>query len=113
MSETLAQQESTKKWHEVSHLDDLWEGEMVGVEAAGTSVLLVNVDGTVYAYRNQCPHQTWPLDDGDLDNKKLTCAQHLWEFDVSTGKGINPSTCSLATYQCKVDDEGAISVCVG
>ncbi|MBV6755015.1 Rieske (2Fe-2S) protein [Rhodococcus opacus] len=107
MSETLAQQ-----WHKVLHLDDLWEGEMESVEVDGKPVLLINHDGDVLAYQNRCPHQEWPLNDGDLEDKKLTCAQHLWEFDVTTGKGINPSTCSLVTYQCKVDDNGDILVCV-
>jgi toluene monooxygenase system ferredoxin subunit len=108
MSETLQQQ-----WHQVSHLDDLWEGEMEAVEVEGKPVLLVNLDGNVIAYQNRCPHQEWPLNDGDLDDNKLTCAQHLWEFDVTTGKGINPSTCALTGYQCKVDDDGTISVSLG
>ncbi|MEN0137030.1 MAG: Rieske 2Fe-2S domain-containing protein [Rhodococcus sp. (in: high G+C Gram-positive bacteria)] len=107
MSETLAQQ-----WHKVSHLDDLWEGEMEAVEVEGKPVLLINLDGEVLAYQNRCPHQEWPLNDGDLEDKKLTCAQHLWEFDVTTGKGINPSTCSLNGYRCKVEDNGDILVCV-
>ncbi|TWE09983.1 Rieske 2Fe-2S domain-containing protein [Rudaeicoccus suwonensis] len=105
MGDTLAQQ-----WHVVSHLDDLWEGEMVAVDVQGQSVLLVNVDGDVFAYRNRCPHQEWPLDDGDLDGEKLTCAQHLWEFDVSTAEGINPANTTLVRYACSVDDDGAISV---
>lgn len=108
MGETLTQQ-----WHEVSHLDDLWEGEMEAVEVEGKPVVLINIDGEVWAYQNRCPHQAWPLDDGDLEDEKLTCANHLWEFDVTTGKGINPANCSLVGYQCKVDDDGAIWVCVG
>lgn len=108
MSETL-----TGQWHQVSSLDDLWEGEMEAVEVEGQKVLLANVDGEVFAYRNQCPHQEWPLDDGDLEEKKLTCAQHLWEFDVTTGKGVNPANCALVGYQCRVDDDGAISVSLG
>ncbi|MFJ2618303.1 Rieske 2Fe-2S domain-containing protein [Glutamicibacter sp. NPDC087344] len=105
MSETIPQQ-----WQEVSSLDDLWEGEMTAVEVKGKSVLLVNHDGEVLAYKNRCPHQEWALDDGDLDGNKLTCAQHLWEFDVCTAKGINPSTHSLSAYPCQVAEDGTISV---
>ncbi|MGW0035495.1 Rieske 2Fe-2S domain-containing protein [Gordonia sp. NPDC003376] len=107
MGETVHQH-----WHQVSHLDDLWEGEMESVVVEGTPVLLVNLDGTVVAYQNRCPHQEWPLDDGDLDDNKLTCAQHLWEFDARTGKGINPSSCALVGYDCRVDEDGSISVAV-
>ncbi|MFJ4026807.1 Rieske 2Fe-2S domain-containing protein [Paenarthrobacter sp. NPDC089714] len=108
MSETIPQ-----TWHEVSNIDDLWEGEMTAVEVEGKSVLLVNNDGEVLAFKNRCPHQEWPLDDGDLDGRKLTCAQHLWEFDVCTAKGINPSTHHLTQYPCQVNDEdGTISVSI-
>lgn len=113
MGETVTQ-EPTRQWHEVFHLDDLWEGELEAVEVEGRSVLLINLgDGEVVAYKNRCPHQEWPLSDGDLDERKLTCANHLWEFDVTTGKGINPANCSLVGYQVKVDGSGAILVCVG
>lgn len=105
MGETLTQQ-----WHEVASLDDLWEGEMTAVEVEGRPVLLINLDGEVLAYENRCPHQVWPLDDGDLEEEKLTCAQHLWEFDVSTGKGINPPTTTLVRFDTRVDDDGNISV---
>ena len=100
----------TRQWHDVSNIDDIWEGEMISVDVQGTTVLLVNNDGEILAFRNRCPHQEWPLDDGDLDGTKLTCAQHLWEFDVCTGKGIKPTTHSLSTYAARVADDGTISV---
>jgi toluene monooxygenase system ferredoxin subunit len=28
----------------------------------------------------------------------LTCANHLWEFDALTGKGINPGNCQLTAF---------------
>ena len=58
--------------------------------APGETVLLVNIDGTVRAYSNRCPHQASALDEGDLDGETLTCAKHLWEFNAVTGCGINP-----------------------
>jgi len=53
-------------------------------------VLLVNVDGDVRAYRNQCPHQAWALSEGDFDGETITCARHMWEFDARSGKGGQP-----------------------
>lgn len=103
---------STQQWHAVMNVDDLWEGELESVEVGDTSVLLINLGEQVVAYKNRCPHQAWPLHDGDLEDTTLTCAQHLWEFDVSTGKGVNPSTCALISYPCKVDDDGTVQVCL-
>lgn len=104
---------STQNWQEAIQLDDLWEGDMIGVELDGRQILLINVDGEVYAYRNRCPHQAWALDQGELEDGVLTCSRHLWEFDARTGRGVNPDNCALARYPCRVTDEGAVLVDLG
>jgi toluene monooxygenase system ferredoxin subunit len=94
----------------VMELDELWEGDMTGVKVGTTSVLLVNVDGEIRAYENRCPHQAWPLEEGDLDGRELTCVNHHWVFDAVTGKGINPDDCALNSFAVQVDDNGMICV---
>lgn len=96
----------TSVWRKASDTDDLWAGEMTGVDVSGTDVLLVNVDGEVRAYENRCPHQGWPLDEGDFDGETITCAHHLWEFDASTGLGVNPAGSWLTAFPCRVTDHG-------
>jgi toluene monooxygenase system ferredoxin subunit len=86
-------------WERVCAADDVWEGEMsFRCLSDGTPVLLVNADGQIRAYRGTCPHQHNSLADADLDDGVITCPAHLWEFDASTGAGINPSTARLAEY---------------
>jgi toluene monooxygenase system ferredoxin subunit len=41
----------------VALLDDLWNGEMMGLEVDGNHILLINVDDRIYAYADACPHQ--------------------------------------------------------
>jgi toluene monooxygenase system ferredoxin subunit len=86
---------------------------MTAVTVDGESVLLVNVDGTIRAYANQCPHQASALDQGDLDGEKLTCGTHLWEFSALTGLGINPADARLKSYGCQVGEDGTICVDIG
>lgn len=93
-------------------LDELWEGEMIGVTAGATKVLLVNADGDIRAYENRCPHQAWALDEGEFDGEKIICSRHLWEFNPLSGNGINPSDCSLKSFPCQVDEDGMICVSV-
>jgi toluene monooxygenase system ferredoxin subunit len=104
---------TTGQWTEAMHLDDLWDGEMEGVEVGGKQVLLVNIDGDVRAYRNRCPHQEWALSEGDFDGETITCARHLWVFDARSGTGVNPDNCALARYPCRVDEDGTIFVDAG
>lgn len=104
---------TTVLWRELMRIDDLWEGDMAPVDVAGAKVLLVNVDGDVKAYENRCPHQAWGLDEGDLDGQTLTCVRHMWQFDVASGRGINPDDVCLKTYPCEVGEDGVIRVDVG
>jgi toluene monooxygenase system ferredoxin subunit len=91
-------------------LDDLWEGEMVGVRIGKLEVLLINLGPAgVHAFDNRCPHAGSRLSEGILRSGKLTCATHLWEFDATTGHGINPRSCRLRTYPVKIAD-GAVMV---
>jgi toluene monooxygenase system ferredoxin subunit len=103
----------TARWRDTINIDDLWEGDMTAVTVDGQAVLLVNLDGTVLAYSNRCPHQASALDEGDLDGQTLTCAKHLWEFNVATGRGINPDDARLTSFSCQVGDDGTIYVDIG
>jgi toluene monooxygenase system ferredoxin subunit len=103
----------TTRWRETINVDDLWEGDMTAVTVDGESVLLVNIDGTVRAYSNRCPHQESPLDEGDLDGEKLTCSRHMWEFNARTGCGINPDDARLKSFGCLAGDDGTIYVDIG
>ena len=88
----------------VSDLDELWAGEMLGVEVDGTRVLLVHTDdGVIQAIQAMCPHQAVPLEDGELCARTLTCAAHRWEIDVVAGTGINPKHSEVALYPTRVE----------
>ena len=87
----------------IASLDDLWSGEMMGLDVDGTTVLLVNVDDRIYAYWDACPHQKSRLSEGTLTGKMLRCASHHWEFDVCTGRGINPQNACLKALPVTVE----------
>lgn len=96
----------------VSDLDELWAGEMMGVDVEGTRVLLVHTqDGVIQAVQALCPHQAVLFEDGELCGNAVVCAAHRWEIDVVSGEGINPSHASVALYPTKVQD-GEIYVSV-
>ena len=82
--------------------------------ADGTEILLVYADGgALKAFQNICPHQHFELVDGTLNDNVLTCRAHLWQFDVRSGKGINPSDCALAVYPTKIDGDDVYIDVVG
>ena len=44
-----------------------------------------NHEGAVYAVTDACPHDGGPLSSGFVEDGKLVCARHGWEFDADTG----------------------------
>ena len=92
-------------FHKVAKVEDLWSGEMIGLEVDGEQILLVNVDNHFYAYADACPHQKSRLSEGTLTDKILRCARHHWEFDVCSGSGVNPPNACLKVFPIRVDGE--------
>ncbi len=90
-------------FRKVASLDDLWSGEMIGLDVSGHSVVLVNVDDHIYAYADECPHQKSRLSEGSLLGKTLRCARHHWEFNVCTGHGINPQNACLKILPVSIE----------
>jgi toluene monooxygenase system ferredoxin subunit len=87
----------------VARTDDLWSGEMVGLEVDGRQILLVNIDSRVYAHLDACPHQNSRLSEGTLTGTVLRCSRHHWEFDACSGYGVNPQSARLTSLPVKLD----------
>lgn len=89
----------------VAALDDVDEGEMYPIEVDGEPVCLTRIDGTIYAFTDNCTHISGPLNEGDLDGCVVTCPWHGAQFDVRNGKVVRgPARQDLYTYPVKVED---------
>jgi len=85
-------------------IDDVWEGEMASFDMDGQEILIVHAsEGNILAWQGVCPHQDIPLSEGKLEFGLLTCRAHLWQFDVATGRSVNPTGCELAQYPVRIE----------
>ncbi|HYJ11680.1 MAG TPA: Rieske 2Fe-2S domain-containing protein [Polyangiaceae bacterium] len=82
---------------------ELWIGEMRAVVHRGVPLLLVRHEHGVSAYRDRCPHQGYPLSQGELKDGVLTCGLHGHKFDAASGDGVNPRRPCLAGFSCWVE----------
>ena len=60
------------------------------VRQGGKQIALFRLaDGAVRACNNRCPHEGYPLSEGDLAEEgggcRLTCNWHNWKFDLESG----------------------------
>ncbi len=79
---------------------------MAAFEVDGREVLLVHLPGgDVRAIQAICPHQAQPLVEGELRGCVLTCRAHRWEFDVATGKSVNPEGEEVRVFPVQVEND--------
>ena len=85
-------------------LSDVPPGTMHPVDVGETHMMIVNVDGSLYAVDRICTHETADLSRGFLIDSEVTCPLHLSRFEVRTGTVQNPpATTPLRTYKLRVD----------
>jgi toluene monooxygenase system ferredoxin subunit len=83
--------------------EDLWVGEMCGLMVGRVPVVVMNVDGVLFALQDCCAHQRVKLSEGRLDGCTLTCAAHGWIYDATTGCGINPGDVRVSRFPVRVE----------
>ncbi len=75
---------------DVGPLSDLPPGELKAVEADGEPILLANVAGEAYAFKNVCAVDgRLPLDGGRLTGAVLVCPWHNCAYDARSGKRVD------------------------
>ena len=60
-----------------------------GVVEVG-AICLANVDGTLSALDNLCPHRQGPLGQGWIEGEAVVCPWHAWAFHAKTGRAEYP-----------------------
>jgi nitrite reductase/ring-hydroxylating ferredoxin subunit len=79
---------------------------MVVVVVKGARIAVANVQGTFYAFEDECTHEQCSLAEGDLAGTTVTCMCHGAEFDVRSGKVLAPpAVLPLHTYRTRVEDD--------
>lgn len=70
----------------IAAADEIQDGVPFGAEIDGDPVCVVRVDGELYAFDDRCPHRGAKLSEGWLEGTTITCKQHTWEYDVTSGE---------------------------
>jgi 3-phenylpropionate/trans-cinnamate dioxygenase ferredoxin subunit len=68
----------------VGALDELPPGGRKLAFTGGRSIVPFNVEGTVHAIENSCPHNGASLASGQFDGRFLRCPGHGLRFDLTT-----------------------------
>ena len=87
----------------VMNMEDLKEGKLTRVDAAGIPAVLFKQSGTIYAIGAVCTHLGGPLDEGTCENGEVTCPWHGSRFRMSDGAVVNgPAVYAQPTFAVRI-----------
>ena len=81
------------------------------VVVRGRELAVFNLNGEFFAVDNICPHKGGPLGAGLLNEERIFCPMHGWEFEVKTGACLTRPDRPVKTHSVQVRD-GQVQVCV-
>ena len=86
-------------------------GEMRVAHINNMDILLVNLEGTVYAMDDECSHAACSLGDGYLEDGMVECPCHGSSFDPRTGAPHSlPATKPVRVYPVRRAAGGALEI---
>ena len=72
---------------------------------AERKVCVINAEGVLFACEATCPHERFPLCEGFVDGTTLTCLEHLWQWDLTTGDPVGRAEQPLTMFALEIDPE--------
>ena len=73
-------------FYRAAEISEFSENQPLRKEINGWHLLLVNEGGSLYAFRNLCPHVGVRMNTARIKDGALICPNHLAHFDLSTGR---------------------------
>ncbi len=98
-------------YQRVSGADDFGGKPIHAVEVDDLSILLVQLDGEVYAVQNRCGDTPLPLQFSVLEGATLKCSWHGCVYDIRTGRRLDMEGDSIPVYPVSVNEEGIHIAC--
>ncbi|WP_434664565.1 Rieske 2Fe-2S domain-containing protein [Paraburkholderia sp. A3BS-1L] len=74
-----------KREVDIGAADSLAPGQRKLAFIDGRSVVVFNVEGSLHAIENSCPHNGASMASGHLEGSLITCPAHGLRFDLHTG----------------------------
>jgi len=89
---------------QITTMADLEQDGLAGAQVAGVELVAVPGREGVRVFAGRCPHQGTLLAEGHVENGRLTCRAHGWQFDQENGRKVDdPQTC-LHQFSTQVEN---------
>ena len=93
-----------KRYQKVAAATDVPLGAGIKVTIDDEDIALFNRGGEFFAINDLCPHRGAPLSEGFLDQDRVFCPLHCFDFHLQTGRSEMVPHLMVTTYPTKVED---------
>jgi nitrite reductase (NADH) small subunit len=91
-------------WLPALKVTELAEGAGTSLVLDGKKVALFHLGGKFYAMADSCMHRGGPLGTGHVEEGRVTCPWHAWDFEIKTGKCLTMEGEAQKTFPVKVEN---------
>ena len=84
------------------------EGQAKEFTVAGKIICVANVEGEYSAMDNVCIHRGGPLGQGVVEDGKIVCPWHGWQYDPKSGEAAHNPNAKVAVYPLKIEGEDVL-----
>jgi 3-phenylpropionate/trans-cinnamate dioxygenase ferredoxin subunit len=93
-------------WVKVCTTYELLPGERAVAWDGDTAILVLNIDGELYAIEDRCTHDEYPLSDGVLHGTQIECVLHGARYDLRDGSPqCAPAHTPVAKFPVRVEGD--------
>jgi nitrite reductase (NADH) small subunit len=72
------------------------------------TVCIANVEGTISAMDNVCLHRGGPIGQGTVEEGKIVCPWHGWQYDPKSGEARHNPAARLKVYPIKLEGDDVL-----
>jgi len=85
-------------------VDELLARVPVRFLANDVEVVAIRVGEEVHVLHGRCPHRYAPLTDAVVEDERIVCPHHGWDFQLSTGRSDGVPGAAVARFRSRTDD---------
>lgn len=89
-------------WVSAVELDEIPENDIKIIDLNDHSLILSRNGQAVSCFENSCAHLGMPMDMGTVENGKLSCPHHAFEYLLTTGECLTVPEVQLQTHAVRV-----------
>ena len=89
---------------QIATMAKLEQESLIGTQVAGVELVAVACGDKVNVFEGRCPHQGTLLSEGYVEDGRLVCRGHGWQYDCASGVKVEDEDICLRRFSVLVND---------